>query len=93
MTSTNQTKPKFVIELEAAYGVPSQAAFGSAVFYNEMEATDDLEKSAFETYRYFVGDLWERFGEEASKGRKHQHGPLPLIATLVFSMQSQAFVA
>ena len=66
--NTNQTKPKAVTELEAAYGAPSQAGFGSAVFYEQTKSTDDLEKMALEKYKYFVGELWERWGEDAWMG-------------------------
>jgi hypothetical protein len=65
MVMDNLTKPKSVTELEAIYGAPSQAAFGSAVFYEKLKNTDDLEQVALEKYRYFTGDLWERYGEEA----------------------------
>jgi hypothetical protein len=68
MTDTKQTKPNTVIGLEAAYGASSQAGFGSAVFYEQMRASEDLEKLALEKYRYFVGDLWERYGEGAWMG-------------------------
>jgi hypothetical protein len=68
MMETNQTMPNTVTDLEAAYGGPSQAGFGSAVFYEHMKATEDLEKLALQKYRYFVGDLWERFGEDAWMG-------------------------
>ena len=68
MTATKQTKPNAVTGLEAAYGASSQAGFGSAVFYELMKATEDLEKLALEKYRYFVGDLWERYGEDAWMG-------------------------
>jgi hypothetical protein len=61
-------KPNYVLLLEAVYGAPSQAAFGSAVFYEPLKATDDLEKLALAKYRYFVGELWERYGEEAWMG-------------------------
>ena len=57
-----------VTGLEAAYGAPSQAGFGSAVFFARLKAADDLEKMAFEKYKYFVGDLWERFGQDAWMG-------------------------
>jgi hypothetical protein len=63
-----QTKPKAVIDLEAAYGAPSQSGFGSAVFYEQLKAEDDLERLALSKYRYFVGDLWERYGEGAWMG-------------------------
>lgn len=62
------TKPDYVIALEQAYGAPSQAAFGSAVFYAPGEAATDLEQAALAHYRYFVGDLWERYGEAAWLG-------------------------
>ena len=54
--------------LEAVYGAPSQAAFGSAVFSEKLTATDDLAQAALAKYRYFVGDLWERYGEQAWMG-------------------------
>ena len=58
-------KPQYVAALETAYGAPSQAGFGSAVFHEQMKAGDDLEQGALAKYQYFVGDLWERWGEEA----------------------------
>lgn len=63
---TLQTRPEYVSSLEAAYGAPSQAAFGSAVFYEKTG--DDLEQAALAKYRYSVGDLWERYGETAWLG-------------------------
>lgn len=68
MTNTNPIKPNSVTDLEASYGAPSQSGFGSAVFYEKQVAADDLEKMALEKYRYFVGDLWERYGEDAWMG-------------------------
>ena len=65
MKDTDQTKPNAIIKLETAYGSPSQAGFGSTVFYEQNKSDDDLEKLALEKYRYFVGNLWERFGEDA----------------------------
>lgn len=61
-------KPDYVTNLEAAYGAPSQAGFGSAVFYMQMSAGDELSKAALAAYRYFVGELWERWGEDAWMG-------------------------
>jgi hypothetical protein len=55
----------YVTDLEAAYGAPSQAGFGSAVFCTDMDAAKDLEGLALEYYQYFVGDLWERYGQDA----------------------------
>lgn len=60
-----EVKPDYVTRLEASYGVPSQAGFGSAVFYEALKSTDDLTEAALEKYRYFVGDLWQRYGEDA----------------------------
>lgn len=73
MTPAAQTKPAagkpaYVTALEAAYGTPSQAGFGSAVFYEPMVAGDDLTEAALAKYKYFVGELWERYGEEAWMG-------------------------
>jgi hypothetical protein len=61
-------KPSYVTDLEAAYGAPSQAGFGSAVFHELMKPGGSLEEKAREHYRYFVGDLWERWGEDAWMG-------------------------
>jgi hypothetical protein len=59
------TQSAYVNALEAAYGPPSQAAFGSAVFFDRTPASADLEQAALAKYRYFVGELWERYGEGA----------------------------
>jgi hypothetical protein len=67
--SNSPAKPAYVTALETAYGAPSQAGFGSAVFYEQsVKATDDLEKLALAKYKYFVGELWERWGEDAWMG-------------------------
>ena len=58
------TQPDYVTALQAAYGAPSQAAFGSAVFY-EQTTSGDLEQAALAKYRTFVGKLWEQYGEAA----------------------------
>ena len=60
--------PEYVTALEAAYGAPSQAGFGSAVFYEPLKASDDLDQAALAKYKYFVGDLWQRYGEDAWMG-------------------------
>ena len=60
--------PAYVIALEAACGAPSQAGFGSAVFYEQMMAGDDLAQAALAKYKYFTGELWERWGEAAWMG-------------------------
>ena len=61
-------EPVYVTALEAAYGAPSQAAFGSAVFHEQSKAADDLAQAALAKYKYFIGDQWERFGEAAWMG-------------------------
>lgn len=53
------------MDLIALYGAPSQTGFGSAIFYEPTPQTNDLEQVALHCYRYFVGDLWEKFGETA----------------------------
>jgi len=65
---TGSIKPGYVTALEAAYGAPSQAGFGSAVFYEPVKTADGLDQAALAKYRFFVGDLWDRYGEEAWMG-------------------------
>lgn len=65
---SDANKPESVSALEAAYGAPSQAGFGSAVFFEPIKAGDDLSQAALAKYKYFTGDLWERFGEAAWMG-------------------------
>lgn len=60
-------KPLYISDLEAVYGPPSQKAFGSAVFYETMK-DKDLTKAALKTYRYFIGELWDKYGEDAWLG-------------------------
>jgi hypothetical protein len=57
--------PGDVADLTTVYGSPSQAGFGSAVFHEQLAPDADLEQAALRHYRYFVGDLWERYGEAA----------------------------
>jgi hypothetical protein len=67
-TSSNETKPDYVLALEKAYGPPSQEGFGGAVFFEVVEMDEDLEELAKRYYQYFTGDLWQRWGEEAWMG-------------------------
>ena len=60
--------PDYMSRLEAAYGKPSPAAFGSAVFHETLRGTDDLTEAALAQYRFFVGELWERYGEAVWMG-------------------------
>jgi hypothetical protein len=64
-TPTNplKGKPDYVAELERIYGAPRDSGFGSAVFYEPSTSEGDLEAIALKYYRYFLGDLWSRFGE------------------------------
>jgi len=61
-------KPDYVQALEKSYGSPSREGFGGAVFFEVVELDDDLEDLAQKYYQFFVGDLWERWGEEAWMG-------------------------
>ena len=65
---SDAAKPEYVTDLETAYGAPSQAGFGSAVFYEPLKASETLDEAALAKYKYFVGDLWERYGEDAWMG-------------------------
>ena len=69
---TPAAQPDYVTALAAAYGPPSQAAFGSAVFYDSSQPPAGLEQAARTTYQYFVGDLWDRYGADAWLGTWQQ---------------------
>lgn len=58
-------KPEYVVDLQGAYGPPSQDGFGSAVFSEPIDGDARLEQVALDRYKYFVGDLWDRYGEAA----------------------------
>jgi len=62
------TTPGYAAQLEEAYGPPSQQGFGSAVFHEVLRPGDELAAAALAKYRYFVGPLWDRFGEQAWMG-------------------------
>lgn len=68
---TRPAQPAYVTALAAAYGPPSQAAFGSAIFYDSQPPAG-LEQAALAKYQYFVGDLWARYGAEAWLGTWQQ---------------------
>jgi hypothetical protein len=57
--------PPYYTDLVTVYGAPSQAGFGSAVFYDSIEPGSDLEPVALQYYQHFVGKLWEQFGADA----------------------------
>ena len=68
MKKSKMKKPDAVQKLEDFYGPPSQEAFASATFYKPLQPNEDLTEKALEIYKYFVGELWERWGEEAWMG-------------------------
>jgi hypothetical protein len=57
--------PPDYTDLVNLYDTPSQAGFGSAVFDQLIEPGTDLEAIALRYYQYFVGKLWEQYGESA----------------------------
>jgi len=61
-------RPDCIRDLEAAYGPPSNSAFGSAVFSRRVDSSDELEPAAIAVYRAFIGELWARYGEDAWMG-------------------------
>lgn len=63
--TANTVRPDAVAALETVFGPPSQAGFGSAVFYDPLAPDVDLEQAALARYQFFVGDLWERYGADA----------------------------
>lgn len=63
--SSEESKPQYVVDLEESYGPPSEEGFGAAVFFIADATDDDLEELALAQYKHFVGELWERWGEEA----------------------------
>lgn len=60
--------PAYVTQLAASYGAPSQAGFGSAVFYQPLKPNEDLQAAALAIYQFFVGALWDRYGADAWLG-------------------------
>jgi hypothetical protein len=63
-SSDQHDHPDYVVNLEAAYGVASQAGFGSAVFFDQTDSAGALEKKALEKYEYFLGDRWNSVGKD-----------------------------
>jgi hypothetical protein len=62
------SKLDYVRALEKSYVPPNQEGFGGAVFFEVVKLDDDLEDLAQKYYQYFVGDLWERWGEDTWMG-------------------------
>ena len=70
MTESKKSKaraerPDYVMDLEAAYGPPSEEGFGAAVFFETLAQDAELEEAAKAQYEHFVGKLWAQWGEEA----------------------------
>lgn len=65
-------QPDAVDGLEAAFGPPSQAGFGSAVFFDTLSPDVDLEQMALARCQFFVGELWDRYGADAWLGQWQQ---------------------
>lgn len=78
--------PEYVRALELQFGAPSQKAFGSAVFFDNSTSAEELEDMARSKYRYFVGGLWDQWGEDTWMGpwRKviRGRGPDGIVADL-----------
>jgi hypothetical protein len=64
-TMNSSLPPPDYTDLVKLYGAPSQAGFGSAVFNELIEPGTNLESIALRYYQYFVGELWEQYGESA----------------------------
>ena len=64
MESESLLKPSYITDLEQAFGGPSQAAFGSAVFFEPDADAGRLEEIALATYQHFCGETWTRFGAD-----------------------------
>jgi hypothetical protein len=74
-----------VAELVAVFGPPSRDGFGSAVFADPTPGAA-LEQAALASYRSFVGDLWDRYGEQAWMGPwrrvyRRESGTTPAIVS------------
>ena len=74
-------KPDYVTRLESSYGAPSQAAFGSAVFCEQLKATDSLADAALRRPASSSAIYWERYGEGPrgwDRGKRSMHArPAP----------------
>ena len=64
-TESADGRPESVVDLEKVYGIASQNAFGSSVFYDPASNLEEsLEEAALAKYQYFAGETWDRYGEE-----------------------------
>lgn len=61
----NSNLADIIATLQSRFGQPSQAGFGSAVFYSsKAPSTYQIETEALACYRYFLGPTWEKLGEQ-----------------------------
>jgi hypothetical protein len=58
-------RPGYVEALEERFGSPNRNGFGSTVLFGTAANRDELVRLAGEAYKYFVGDLWDKWGEAA----------------------------
>jgi hypothetical protein len=58
-------RPAYVKALELHFGQPNQDGIGSTVLFDQAADLEVLQRLSLEKYRYFLGPLWERFGETA----------------------------
>jgi hypothetical protein len=61
-------RPDYVRALEERFGSPNRNGFGSTVLFGTATNHDDLVRLARDAYRYFAGDLWDKWGEAAWMG-------------------------
>lgn len=64
LPKNDSSQPDTVTQLQRHFGGPSDAAFGSAVFFESGQAAVRLEEEALGKYQYFCGKTWKAFGEE-----------------------------
>jgi hypothetical protein len=64
----SKAEPDYIIQLASQYGAPSQAGLGSAAFSGVAQDLASLDALALEKYRFFLGPLWEKWGEAAWMG-------------------------
>jgi hypothetical protein len=62
------SRPNYVGALESIYGIPNQEGFGSTVLFSTAMNEEEWEKQSLKAYQFFVGELWERWGEAAWMG-------------------------
>lgn len=70
LTASATQRPAYVSALEASYGAPSEAGFGSSVFFVPGPMDRDLEEVAKHYYQHFVGkQRWDPSAAERWLGQ------------------------